>query len=256
MMITKHRQKITPRFQALLELPSQRLSRLLDMALAVFLFLLLASSPLHAAAEYDPLEKMNRVTYGFNVGFDRAVLKPLASGYDSYTPKVAKTGIRNFFNNLDDIRVGINDLMQLKFTQAAKDFGRFAVNSTVGVAGFFDVAEPAFNLEKSRQDFGKTLAHWGVGSGPYLVLPFFGPSTARDALGFGVDTVVDPLPAIDHVSSRNSLLATKSTDRRADYLSFDDLIIGDRYLFVRGIYLQSREYAISGSYLEVAFDDF
>jgi len=255
-MRTTHRHAITPRFKALLELPSHRLSRPLDMALAIFLFLLLTCSPAYAATEYDPFEKVNRVTYGFNVALDRAVLKPLASGYDNYTPKVAKTGVRNFFNNLDDVRVGINDLLQLNFTQAAKNFGRFAVNSTVGVAGLFDVAEPAFDLKKNRQDFGKTLAHWGVGSGPYLVLPIIGPSTARDALGFSVDTVVDPIPSLDHVSSRNSLLATKSTDRRADYLSFDDLIIGDRYLFVRGIYLQSREHAINGGYAEVAFEDF
>jgi len=256
MMTTKYRHANTPRFQALLELPSQHLSQPLDMALAIFLFLLLTCSPAYAAAEHDPFEKINRVTFGFNVALDRAVLRPLASGYDNYTPKVAKTGVRNFFNNLDDVRVGINDLLQLNFTQAAKDFGRFAVNSTVGVAGLFDVAEPAFNLEKNRQDFGKTLASWGVGSGPYIVLPLIGPSTARDALGFGVDTVVAPIQSIDHVSSRNSLMATKSTDKRADYLNFDDLVIGDRYLFVRGIYLQSREYAINGDYVDVAFDDF
>jgi len=226
------------------------------LALAIFLFLLLTCSPAYAATEYDPFEKVNRVTFGLNVALDRAVLRPLASGYDSYTPRVAKTGVRNFFNNLDDVRVGINDLMQLNFTQAAKDFARFAVNSTVGVAGLFDVAEPAFNLEKNRQDFGKTLAHWGVGSGPYLVLPVIGPSTARDALGLGVDAVVDPILSIEHVSSRNNLLAIKGSDRRADYLSFDDLIIGDKYLFVRGIYLQAREYAINGDYVEVAFDDF
>ena len=255
-MTTLHRHSVTPRFQALLELSSQRLSRPLDMALAIFLFLLLICSPAQAAAEYDPFEKVNRVTFSFNVGLDRVLLKPLATGYDNYTPKIAKKGVRNFFNNLDDVRVGVNDLLQLNFTQAAKDFGRFAVNSTVGVAGLFDVAEPAFNLDKNRQDFGKTLAYWGVGSGPYLVLPVIGPSTARDALGFSVDTVVDPLPSIDHVSSRNSLLATKSTDRRADYLSFDELIIGDSYLFVRGIYLQSREHAINGGYAKVAFEDF
>jgi phospholipid-binding lipoprotein MlaA len=255
-MTTTHRHSVTPRFQALLELPSQRLSRPFDMALAIFLLLLLTCSPAYAANEYDPFEKVNRVTFGFNVALDRAILKPLASGYDNYTPKEAKTGVRNFFNNLDDLRVGVNDLLQLNFTQAVKDFGRFAVNSTVGVAGLFDVAEPALNLDKNRQDFGKTLAHWGVGSGPYLVLPVIGPNTARDALGFSVDTMFDPLPSIDHVSSRNSLLATKSTDRRADYLSFDNLIIGDDYLFVRGIYLQSRKYSINGSYAEIAFDDF
>lgn len=255
-MNTRDRHAITPRFRALLELPSQRLSRPLDMALAIFLFLLLNWSPAYAAAEYDPFEKVNRVTFGFNFALDRVVLKPLASGYASYTPKLAKRGVRNFFNNLDDVRVGINDLLQLNFPQAAKDFGRFAVNSTVGVAGLFDVAKPALNLHKNRQDFGKTLAHWGVGSGPYLVLPVIGPSTARDALGFGVDAVTAPIPSIDHVSSRNSLLASKSTDKRADYLSFDELIIGDSYLFVRGIYLQSRQYAIDGDLVEVAFEDF
>jgi phospholipid-binding lipoprotein MlaA len=240
-------------------MPQEMLREILrpaGMALAIFLLLLVTGSPLYAATESDPFEKMNRVTYGFNSGFDEVLLKPLANSYQNYTPKVAKAGIRNFFNNLDDVRVGINDLMQLKFSQAAKDFGRFAVNSTVGLAGVFDVAEPAFNLEKNRQDFGKTLAHWGVGSGPYLVLPFIGPSTARDAFGLSVDTVVDPIPAIDHVPSRNSLLATKGTDRRADYLSLEDMIIGDEYLFVRGIYLQMREYAVSGDYVEVAFDDF
>lgn len=255
-MTTPHRQASTPRFQALLELPWHRLSQSLDMALAIFLFVLLTSSPLYAAAEYDPFEKVNRVTYGFNAGVDRVLLKPLAGTYDSYTPSLAKAGIRNFFNNLDDVRVGFNDLLQLNFLQAAKDFGRFAVNSSVGLAGLFEVAEPTLALKKNRQDFGKTLAYWGVGSGPYIVLPFLGPSTARDALGFSVDAVVDPLPMIDPVSSRNSLLVTKSTDRRADFLSFDDLIIGDEYLFVRGIYLQSREYAINGDHLEVAFDDF
>tara|TARA_B110000858_G_C17810077_1_gene480679 strand:- start:14890 stop:15570 length:681 start_codon:yes stop_codon:yes gene_type:complete len=226
------------------------------MALAIFLFLLMASSPSYAAAENDPFEKLNRVTYGFNVGVDRVLLKPLASGYDKFTPNIAKSGVRNFFNNLDDVRVTLNELMQLNFPQAAKDFSRFAVNSTVGVAGLFDVAEPALDLEKNNQDFGKTLAHWGVGSGPYLVLPFFGPSTARDALGFSADAVADPIPSVDHVSSRNTLLATKSVDRRADYLSFDELIIGDEYLFVRGIYLQAREYAINGDHIEIAFDDF
>ncbi len=255
-MTTTHRHPITPRFKALLELPSQRLSKPLDMALAIFLFLLLTCSPAYAAAEYDPFEKVNRVTFAFNVALDRVLLRPLASSYENHTPQLAKRGVRNFFNNLDDVRVGINDLMQLNFTQAAKDFGRLAVNSTVGVFGLIDVAEPVLSLEKNRQDFGKTLAHWGVGSGPYLVLPVIGPSTARDALGFGVDVIADPLPSIDHVPSRNSLLATKSTDRRADYLSFDELIVGDRYLFVRGIYLQSREYAINGDYIEVAFEDF
>lgn len=252
----EHRHAITPRFKALLELPWHSMSHPRGMALAIFLFFTLVGTPLKAATESDPFEAVNRVTYSFNSGFDRVLLKPLATGYENYTPELAKKGIGNFFSNLDDVRVGFNDLVQLKFGEAAKDFGRFAVNSTVGVGGLFEVAEPVLKLEKNRQDFGKTLAHWGVGSGPYIVLPFLGPSTARDAFGFGIDAVVDPLPGVDHVSSRNSLLATKSTDARSNYLSFEDLIIGDEYLFVRGIYLQSREYSINGDYVEVAFDDF
>lgn len=255
-MNTRHRHVITPEFQTLLELPLHGLLRPLSKALAIFLFFLFATSSVHAADDYDPLEKANRITHSFNAGFDRVIVKPLANTYDSLTPKIAKTGIRNFFSNLDDVRVAANHLVQLKFTAAARDVGRFAVNSTVGVAGLFDVAQPVFALEKSRQDFGKTLAHWGVGSGPYLVLPFIGPSTARDAFGLGIDSLVDPLPSIDHVSSRNGLLATKTTSTRADYLAFDDLIIGDDYLFLRGVYLQTRDYAINGDSFEVAFEDF
>ena len=254
--MTTHRHSTIPRFKALLELPLRVMSRPLDIALAIFLFVVLGSQPASAAVENDPFEKVNRVTYGFNVGIDRVLMKPLAHSYANYTPAVARKGVRNFFNNLDDVRVGFNDLLQLRFGQAAKDLGRFAINSTVGIAGLFDVAEPAFNLEKNKQDFGKTLARWGVGSGPYVVLPFLGPSTARDALGLGVDSLVDPIPATSHVPSRNSMLATKSTDVRADYLAFDDLVIGDEYLFVRGIYLQSREHAINGGYVGLAFDDF
>lgn len=117
--------------------------------------LILTGSPLYAATENDPFEKMNRLTYGFISGFDEALPKRLASSYRSYTPKEAKAGIRDFFNNLNDVRVGTSDLRQLKFSEAAKDFGRFAVTSIVALAGVFDVAEAAFKLDKNRQDFGK-----------------------------------------------------------------------------------------------------
>lgn len=255
-MTTIHRLTVTPRFQALLELPSRSMSRPRDMALAIFLFLVLASAPLNAEAQHDPFEKLNRVTYSFNAGVDRAIIKPLATGYVRHTPEVAKSAVGNFFSNLDDIKVLVNDLAQLQLRQAARDLTRLAVNSTVGVAGLLDVAAPVLGLEKNRQDFGKTLAHWGVGSGPYIVLPLLGPSTARDALGFGVDTLADPIPSVDDVPARNGLLATKSTSVRADYLPFDDLVIGDEYLFVRDVYLQSREYATTANYVEVVFEDF
>jgi len=244
-----------PRFKLPLELPWRKMLFPSGIALAIFL-LLAAMSPSARAADSDPFERVNRATYAFNDTFDKALLKPIATGYSNYMPTVAKTGIRNFFSNLGEVRVTFNDLLQFKFLQAASDLGRFAINSTVGIAGLIDVAAPAFNLEKNRQDFGKTLAYWGAEPGPYLVLPFFGPSTVRDAFGVGFDSTVDPAPSVDHVPSRNSLLATENIDSRADYLNVDDLIIGDEYLFVRGAYLQAREYSIKGEYMEVAFEDF
>ena len=209
-----------------------------------------------AAAESDPLERVNRSTHSFNRSVDRFVFKPLAITYKKLTPAFVKTGVNNFFNNLDDVRVTFNDILQLELQQAVADFGRLAVNSTLGVGGLIDVAEPAFNLEKNYQDFGKTLALYGVPSGPYIVLPLLGPSTVRDAFSLGFDARLDPIPGVDHVESRNNLLAGKTVDFRARMLHFDDLIIGDDYLFIRGIYLQNREYQINGGYVEVAFGEF
>jgi len=245
-----------PRFKPLLELPKRKMSFPYGIALAIFLFLSTAISPVHAATVSDPLEKMNRVTYQFNRTLDRIVLKPLALTYDRLAPTPVRTGVKNFFSNLDDVRVTFNDLMQLNLSQAGSDFSRLAVNSTVGLGGLINVAGPVFELEKNRQDFGKTLSFWGVGSGPYIVLPIFGPSTLRDSFGVGVDSLIDPIPTLAHVESRNSLAAAKTTDFRARVLKFDDLIMGDEYLFVRGIYLQQREYSINGEYVEVAFDEF
>ncbi len=118
-MTTKQKHEVTPRFRAIFQLSSQRLSAPFGTALAIFLLLLMAGSPLYAEVDNDPFEKVNRITYSLNARLDEALLKPFASGYQSYTPKVAKQGIQNFFDNLDDVRVGVNDVMQLKFTQAA-----------------------------------------------------------------------------------------------------------------------------------------
>jgi phospholipid-binding lipoprotein MlaA len=244
-----------PRCKLSLELSLRKMPLPIGIALAIFLLLVVMSPSAHAA-DSDPFERVNRATYAFNDTFDKTLLKPIATGYSNYMPTVAKTGIRNFFSNLDEVRVTFNDLLQFKFLQAASDLGRFAINSTVGIAGLVDVAAPAFNLEKNKQDFGKTLAYWGAEPGPYLVLPFFGPSTVRDAFGVGFDSAVDPVFSADHVPSRNSLGVTETISLRTDYLNIDDLIIGDEYLFVRGAYLQAREYSIKGEYVEVAFEDF
>lgn len=247
---------VTPRFKALLDLPVRIMPRPLGIALAIFFIFVLASSPLQAAVDYDPLEPVNRATHSFNRVIDKILLKPLARTYQQLAPKFVKSGVSNFFGNLDDVAVTFNDLLQLEFKQAASDFGRLAVNTTVGMGGLFDVADAAFALEKNNQDFGQTLAHYGVESGPYVVLPFFGPSTLRDAFGMQFDALLDPVVGVDHVESRNGMLASKTVDFRADVLHVDDMIIGDDYLFIRGIYLQHREFEINGGYTEVAFDEF
>lgn len=222
--------------KTLLGLPMHTMPNPLSIALAFF-FVLIPVSPLSMAASNDPFESMNRGTHGFNQLVDRGVLKPLASVYDNLTPRAVKIGISNFFNNLDDVRVGLNHLAQLNFASAATDLGRLTINTTVGVGGLIDVANSQFGLEKNRQDFGQTLAHYGVGSGPYLVLPFFGPSTVRDAFGLAVDSTFEPLRQLDHVSTRNSLAITETVDYRNDLVLFDSLIIGDSYLFLKEAYL-------------------
>lgn len=217
---------------------------------------ILISAPMAQAAESDPLESVNRVTHHFNQVVDRWVMKPAAGTYNTATPGFLRQGIGNFFGNLDEVRVILNDVAQLKFGQAARDLGRLTINSTLGLGGLLDVADSEFGLEKNRQDFGKTLAHYGVNEGPYLVLPFFGPSTVRDAFGLGIDGIVEPVRQIDHTTTRNSMLLTEVVDYRANYLSLDDFIIGDHYLFLREAYLQQREFEVSGSLPDLAFEEF
>lgn len=225
------------------------------LMLTLILFLA-ASTPAQAAT--DPIESVNRVTFGFNRAVDTVVVRPLAKTYDVVTPRIAKKGLRNFFGNLGELRNAANDVLQLRFTDAARDIGRFAINSTVGVAGFIEVAEPAFGLERNAQDFGRTLAHWGVGSGPYIVLPLLGPSTLRDAFGTGVDAFADPVSGVPDAGERDSVAALRTTDMRAQYLPLDAAISGDAYLFVREMYLQYRDYQVSDGRLsaDLAFEAF
>jgi len=233
---------IRHRVTTLLELPVRKMPIPRGIALAIFLFLYLASGNA-GAADSDPWEAVNRPTHEFNQVMDRFLVKPLATTYQSLAPRFVRRGVSNFFSNLDDVQVTINDLLRLDLPAAANSAGRLAVNTTVGVGGLFEVARPVFGLEKSNQDFGLTLAHYGVDSGPYLVLPFVGPSTLRDAFGFGVDMLIDPVNRVDDVATRNGLRATQVTSYRASVLSFDDLVVGDDYLFYREAFLQRREAA-------------
>jgi len=200
----------------------------------------------------DPLESYNRAVYNFNDGFDKYLLKPVAEGYDAITPDPIQTGFNNFFSNLDDIIVIVNDLLQLKPLQFLSDTGRFIVNSTLGLGGFIDWASD-MNMPKHEEDFGQTLGYWGVPSGPYFIIPFLGPSSIRDGTGLLVDGQVSPiwqeLESGFPIKSRDtttalSLRAVKGVDSRATLLKAESILNEaalDRYTFIREAYLQRRE---------------
>lgn len=207
--------------------------------------LLILASVLSGCAHHnvrDPLEPLNRGIYTFNDAVDKAVVKPLAQGYRAVLPQVVQTGISNFFSNLDDITVILNNLLQLKIPQAVSDTGRFVINSTIGLLGFIDVATH-FGLEKHNEDFGQTLGYWGIGNGPYLVLPFLGPSSLRDGVGRWVDVRTDPVRWEDHIRTRNQLMVTRLLSTRARLLDSEKVLDAaaiDRYAFIRDAYLQRR----------------
>ncbi len=205
----------------------------------------------------DPLEGFNRAVFTFNDKLDSWVLKPAAKGYRFVTPDPVERGVGNVFSNLGEVGNIANDVLQWKWKQAGNDTGRLLINSTIGLAGIFDVAKHV-GLEKSEgEDFGQTLAVWGVDSGVYVMLPFFGPTTLRDGLGgLPVDTALDPVGYIDHVPTRNSTMVMRFIDDRAQLLETESLISGDRYIFIREAYLQRREYLIQdGEVNEDGFGD-
>lgn len=192
----------------------------------------------------DPLEPMNRAVFTFNDNVDRAVFKPLAKGYKAVTPKPVQNGVRNVFSNLDDVTEFANNLLQFKVQAACSDLMRVTVNTTFGFLGLFDVASE-MRLPKHNEDFGQTLGRWGIKSGPYLVLPFLGPSSFRDGVGLAVDsTYTDPIQQIDDIPARNQTLAVKFISRRADLLEVSTVLEEaalDKYQFTRDFYLDRRE---------------
>ncbi|WP_206957647.1 MlaA family lipoprotein [Trinickia acidisoli] len=194
----------------------------------------------------DPLEPMNRVVFKVNDTIDRTIAVPIAKGYQKVTPHPLRTAISNFFSNLGDLNNIANELLQLKITDATEDVIRFAMNTTFGIGGLIDFATPA-RLPKHHQDFGLTLGHWGIPSGPYLVLPIFGPSSFRDGVGLAVDTRFSPLiyaPA----DSRKPLYGVQFVSARSDMLGATNILEQaalDKYSFVRDAYTQQRRAALS-----------
>ncbi|MBL8445926.1 MAG: VacJ family lipoprotein [Zoogloeaceae bacterium] len=194
----------------------------------------------------DPLEGYNRAMFSFNETVDKAVMKPLAQGYDYVTPKPIKVGVGNFFGNLADVWIGVNNLLQGKVRDALSDAGRFLLNSTVGLAGIFDVATDV-GLEKHDEDFGQTLGKWGVGEGGYFVVPILGPRTIRDALALPVDFKADPLGWLEDVASRNVLYGVRAVQDRYTLLGVEKTLDEgtlDKYTYSRDYYLQQRRYRV------------
>ncbi len=195
-------------------------------------------------AKVDPFESINRAVFTFNENADEYVIKPAAEAYRFVLPDFVRTGVTNFFSNIGDVFVAANNLLQGKPADAASDFGRFLVNSTIGILGLFDVATDA-GLEKNREDFGQTLGVWGVPSGPYVVLPFFGPSSVRDTAGFVVDLKTDFILNSNHLNSDQKLGSTvlRVVNYRANLLDASQLLDDaafDKYSFLRDSYLQRR----------------
>ena len=201
----------------------------------------------HAAAEsgVDPWEHLNRRVFRFNRAVDRTTLKPIATGYEKVIPSFMRQGVRNFMANLRGPRNVINNFLQGKGGQGFSETGRLVVNSTIGVLGLVDVAS-GIGLENYREDFGQTLAVWGVPDGPYVMVPFAGPQTLRDVFAFPVDVLTDPLWYHEHDSVRYPLYALRFIDIRASFLSTDALLDEsfDPYVRLREAYLQNRRYAV------------
>ncbi len=206
----------------------------------------------------DPIESVNRSIYNFNEGFDRMILKPVAKGYQKL-PSPVQTGTHNFFSNLDDVVIIINDGLQLKGEQMSSDILRFSVNTVFGIFGLIDMATP-MGMPKHQESFADTLGYWGVGSGPYIVLPIFGPSSVRDAPSLVVDFFTHPLSLVSPTSATLALGSADMVDKRSELLKTTDIrdqMALDPYIFTRESYYQWRQNRIyDGEPPKVIIEDF
>jgi len=220
-----------------------------------FLFILpLIVTPLLFAEVNDPLEGVNRTFFNINEKVDEVALKPIALTY-SKTPDPIKNGITNFFRNLKEIDNTLNQVLQGKPKYAANDLSRFLINSTLGLGGILDPAS-SMGLERHDEDFGQTLGLWGVSPGPYLMVPFLGPSSTRDLLSRPISSFLEVTFHMDDSNVRLSLSALDAIETRERLLEVESLLSGDKYNFVRDSYSQSREYEIKdGLNVEDAFTD-
>jgi phospholipid-binding lipoprotein MlaA len=202
----------------------------------------------------DPLESLNRKTQAFNDLADKHVLRPVASGYRQAMPGPAYNAVNRVFGNLADVGDAVNNLLQAKPGAFISDLLRVSVNTTIGLGGLFDPATK-LGLVNHEEDFAQTLAVWGVPRGPYLVMPLLGPSSLRDAFARPVNNRADPLRYLRPVAHRNSGFGVRLVQQRAELLSADSVVFGDRYLFFREAYVQRRQYLEQDGRVDDPFDD-
>ena len=220
------------------------MSRFKNVLLILSLTLLSACATVPGGpTEGDPFESYNRAMFSFNDSLDEYILRPVSKGYDAVLPSPVKTGVSNFFSNLGDIFVIINDLLQFKFIQAAEDTGRFLINTTMGFGGLIDVATP-IGLPKHDEDFAQTFATWGIPQGPYVILPFFGSRTLLGTGGFVIESVYDPVYSIEKTDNLYATASLRFIDTRYKLLKASrvvDQAALDKYSFIRDAYLQHRK---------------
>lgn len=206
------------------------------------------------SADIDPYQGFNRAIFSFNEALDENILLPVTKGYKAITPDPVETGVHNFFSNLGDLGVLVNQLLQFKLGDAAETTIRFASNSIIGFGGVLDVAT-AMGLEKKNEDFGQTLGYWGVEAGPYLVLPFFGPSNVRDGVSKIPDYYLDPVNHWEDDEARLALQVLKVIDTRSQLMDAEKLVSGDRYTFIRDAYMQRREHLVNDGKVSDEFQE-
>lgn len=190
----------------------------------------------------DPIEGFNRAMFAFNEGLDTAIIKPVATGYEAVLPSPIRTGVTNFFSNIEDVFIGVNNLLQGKVPEAFSDLGRVVINTTVGILGVIDFASDA-GLEKHDEDFGQTFGRWGVGNGAYVVIPVFGPRTVRDTVGLVLDVAADPVVQHRPKRTRDAAVVLRLVNDRANLLAADKVVEEaalDKYSYIRDAYLQRR----------------
>lgn len=230
----------------------------LTAAVLACLALSLGGCATRVANPDDPLEGFNRSMFTFNEGLDKAVVRPAAQVYDAVTPQPVRTGVGNFFSNLGDVWIGLNNLLQGKYADGLSDWMRFGLNSTFGIVGLLDVATEA-GLPKNDEDLGQTLAVWGVGEGAFVVLPFFGPRTLRDAVVLPAELTGDQVWSAEHQRTRNSFTLLRVVHNRAGVLGLDKTFEEaslDKYSFMRDFYLQQRRYKVHDGEPPNGYEDY